>query len=154
MYNNTCCFTGHREIAKFELENIRIKVEKEISELIKWGISNFICGGAIGFDILCGEIVLKLKMNGANVKLILALPCKSQSKYFSATDKERYNELISRADEVIYTSENYFNGCMHKRNRFMVDNSKYIIAYCKKNTGGSYYTREYAKSMGLELIDV
>ncbi len=154
MRENTCCFTGHRQIPICELENIKNKIEEEITKLIKNGTTNFICGGAIGFDNLCGEIVSELKVYDKNIRLILALPCKNQDKYFNNEEKKKYENLVLGADEVIYTSESYFRGCMHKRNRFMVDNSKYIISYCTKNTGGSFYTREYAKKNSLTVIDI
>lgn len=150
----TCCFTGHREIPYGDLRKINKQTKLEIKRLIQNGVTVFICGGAVGFDMLCGQIISKLKAKNKNIKLLLAIPCKDQDKYFSKDEKHEYKILLSNADEIIYTSESYFNGCMHKRNRYMVDNSKYIISYCTKNNGGSYYTREYAKSKNLTIINI
>lgn len=150
----TCCFTGHREIPFGSFGKIKRRTKVQVEKLIKNDVMVFICGGAIGFDMLCGQIVSKIKSKNSNVKLILALPCKGQDKYFSQKEKDEYKDLLSKADKIVYTSENYFGGCMHKRNRYMVDNSKYIISYCTKNSGGSYYTKEYAKLQNLTIIDI
>ena len=154
MRNKTCCFTGHRVIEKDNFKAIRMQTEECIKGLIAEGVLNFICGGAIGFDMLCGELIIEYKKNNPDISLTLALPCQNQDKYFSWDDKKKYIFILANADYIIYTSDNYFRGCMHKRNRYMVDNSAYLIAYCKKNNGGSFYTRNYAIKQGVTIIDI
>lgn len=153
MRENNCCFTGHREL--YESENIIYqRVLDSVKRLMEKGVKTFICGGAIGFDLLCGEVIANLRKEGEKINLVMALPCKGQDKYFSPKDKERYKALLESADKVIYVSEGYFRGCMHKRNRFMADNSAYLISYVVKNSGGSFYTKSYAEKNGLEIINV
>lgn len=154
MKNRTCCFTGHRVIKKEYLQTIRIQTEQCIKELIAEGVLNYICGGAIGFDTLCGELIIECKKNNPDISLTLALPCKNQSKFFNDDDKKKYNFILANANCIIYTSDNYFRGCMHKRNRYMVDNSAFLIAYCQKSNGGSFYTRNYAIKQGLSVVDI
>ena len=89
------CFTGHRQLPICEIENIKNKTESEIVKLINIGITSFICGGAIGFDILCGEIVSKLKVYDENIRLILALPCKNQDKYFNNEESLKQKDFNS-----------------------------------------------------------
>lgn len=150
----TCCFTGHREIPIKDLKRIKSQAKLEIEYLISKGITNFICGGAIGFDMLCGQIVIKLKWRHPKIKLFLALPCRGQDKFWNAEQKEAYKKLLAQADKINFTSENFDISCMYSRNRYMVDNSAYIIAYCTKESGGSYYTLKYAKSKQLIIITV
>ncbi len=150
---NICCFTGHRNIPSDKYDTILNQTKTEIEKLIKSGVKIFVCGGAIGFDLLCGELVTEFKKI-YDIKLIMAIPCRNQDKYYNNADKIRYNSLIADANKVVYVSEEYFNGCMHKRNRYMVDLSEYIIVYCTKNNGGSYYTKEYAKLKGLKIITI
>lgn len=45
-------------------------------------------------------------------------------------------------------------GCMHKRNRHLVDNSSACISYLTENKGGTFYTVNYAKSKGVEVINI
>lgn len=153
MIDTNCCFTGHRDLPENE-KNIYNKVLKSVKTLTDKGVKTFICGGAVGFDLLCGEVILHLKKNGAQINLVMALPCKEQDKYFSPEDKIRYKNLLEGADKVIYTAEKYHRGCMHKRNRFMVDNCAYVIAYVSKASGGSYYTKSYAEKNGREIINI
>ena len=48
----------------------------------------------------------------------------------------------------------YTRGCMHKRNRHLVDNSSACISYLTENKGGTFYTVNYAKSKGVEVINI
>ena len=61
---------------------------------------------------------------------------------------------MKAADEVIYTSEEYGYGCMHKRNRRLVDDSSVCICYLTQMNGGTYYTVNYAKASGLKIINL
>lgn len=68
---------------------------------------------------------------------------------------EGINDLASmKADKVVYTSQEYTRGCMHKRNRHLVDNSSACISYLTENKGGTFYTVNYAKSKGVEVINI
>ena len=154
MENSACSFTGHREIFKDDISLIESNTKAEITGLIKSGVKFFISGGAIGYDILCGNIVIELKKIYPDIKLYLALPCKEQDKYWSDEQKKNYDKLLKSADKLIYVSDSYFRGCMHKRNRYMVDNSEYIISYCTKQTGGTYYTTKYAEKQGKKIINI
>lgn len=149
-----CCFTGHRDLPETEKERIYKDTLEAVENLVRLGVKTFICGGAVGYDMLCGEIVLKLKEAGEDIKLVMAQPCGGQDKYFSENDKIRYKNLTESADEVHCLAEHYFRGCMQARNRYMVDNSEYVIAYCKKTTGGTAYTKNYAVKKGKNVIDI
>lgn len=154
MNNKTCCFTGHRDIPQTEYINIYEKTKREIINLINKGVEYFIVGGAVGFDTLAATILFDLKQSFSNIKIIVAVPYKAQAKYFSKKDFIIYNEILSLADQTVILSENYYRGCLHNRNRFMVDKSSYIISYLRKTSGGTFYTTDYARKKGLQIIDV
>ena len=65
-----------------------------------------------------------------------------------------YNQILKDVNKVVYASEYYYNGCMQKRNRHMVDNSAFCICYLAKPTGGTFYTANYAKQKGLRIINL
>ena len=69
-------------------------------------------------------------------------------------DKMVYESIKRKADSVVYTSQNYFRGCMHKRNRYLVDSSSVCICYCTKKTGGTAYTTDYAQKKRLQIINL
>lgn len=150
----TCCFTGHRNIPYAIKPLIYEKLKTEILKLIDEGVIYFGAGGAIGFDTLAANAVLELKAFNPKIKLILVLPCKEQTSLWNYKDINVYNNIIRRADKVVYLSEKYTAGCMHKRNRHLVDNSKYCIAYLNKVGGGTAYTVNYAKKCGKTVINI
>lgn len=96
---------------------------KTIKQLMKQDITTFYCGGALGFDTLAAQAVLKARRFHPQVKLILALPCRDQAEQWRETDRLFYESIKRRADEVVYLSEHYTRGCMFERNRYMVDHS-------------------------------
>jgi uncharacterized phage-like protein YoqJ len=116
------------------------------------GYRTFYSGAAMGFDLLCALTVLNMKGSFMpEARLILALPCYNHYKNWSKNDKRVLANLLERADEVVYVSEDYRPGCMHKRNRYMVDRASFCIAYCTKKTGGTAYTVKYAQKSGMEI---
>lgn len=150
----TVCFTGHRNIPV----NDRVKLDKLLDNVIEAlfnkGVVFFGCGGAYGFDMMAEYAVLRAKERHKEIKLILVLPCKEQDKYWNDESKAVYRDILSKADKIVYTSENYTNDCMHKRNRHLVDYSGYCIAYCTKQSGGTVYTMNYAKDSGVKVVNL
>ena len=150
----TACFTGHREIPFLKLPGIKKRLEKEVENSIKNGYLFFGAGGALGFDTLAAQTVLKLRERYPDIKLILVLPCKTQARGWKQADIDEYERIKAAADKVVYTSEDYYKGCMHKRNRHLVDNSSLCICYLTSSTGGTAYTVDYAYQKNLRIINV
>lgn len=154
MKENACCFSGHRFIASGELNALSIKLTEKIKELILKGVVNFCSGGAIGFDTIAAETVIGLKKEFPFINLVLILPCKEQDKFWTEKDKVRYDLIKKSADKTVYVSENFFNGCMQKRNRRLVDISDFCISYLKDDKGGTFYTVNYAERNGLKIYNI
>ena len=95
-----------------------------------------------------------MKNEYPGLKLHLALPCRDQSKYWNMTQKRNYLYIIDNADTVEYISEKYTRWCMHMRNKHMVNNSDFVIAYCKKQSGGTFFTVDYAQKYNKEIINI
>lgn len=154
MITKTCCFSGHREIPFDETIQIAERLEINIIKLIESGYRYFGTGGALGFDTMAAQTVLKLKKEFPHIRLILVLPCISQTKNWKNRDIKIYETIKSQADKVVYTSSEYYNGCMLKRNRHLVDNSSACICYLANNSGGTAYTVNYAYAKGLTVINI
>lgn len=152
--NAICCFTGHRDIAPQDAQALRERLDHVISVLISKGVRVFRCGGAVGFDTLAALIVLEKKMDGADVSLELFLPCRDQSSGWNDFNKSTYDYVLAEANAIHYSEEAYKTGCMLKRDREMVDGSTYCVAYCKKETGGTAYTLNYAKKKGVRTLNL
>lgn len=154
MRENTCCFTGHRMIPLEERGELNRKLEETITHLYQRDICYFKAGGALGFDTLAAQAVLRLREKRPGIKLTLVLPCLSQTKGWRPEDVAEYERIKSQADKVVYTSREYMRGCMHKRNRYLADHSGVCVCYLTKDSGGTAYTVRYAKSHGLEIINL
>lgn len=154
MKERTACFTGHRTIPFLQRRKIEKRTEEALIEAIKQGYQFFGAGGALGFDTLAAQTVLRLKETYPQIKLILVLPCLSQARGWRPEDIAEYERIKAAADKVVYTSQEYTRDCMFKRNRHLVDNSSLCIAYLTENSGGTAYTVDYARFKGLIIKNV
>ena len=154
MKNQTCCFTGHRKIPPEQYHRIAERLREHIIQLIEEGICYFGAGGALGFDTLAAQTALSLKAEYPQIKLILVLPCVTQTRGWAEKDVMVYEDIKARCDKFIYTSQEYSQGCMQKRNRHLVDYSSVCVCYLTEQSGGAAYTVNYAKTKGLRVINV
>ncbi len=154
MRDMTCCFTGHRNIPQEQIPILEKRLETLIRALAEENIVFYGAGGALGFDQLSAHVVLKLRRELPQLKLILVLPCLSQAKMWNKRDQEIYEEIKAQADKVVYTSQAYTRDCMFKRNRHLVDCSGTCICYLTKSTGGTAYTVNFARTHGLRIINL
>ncbi len=153
MRETTVCFTGHRDIPDTDRDAVTARLKRCLMGLANEGYDTFCAGGALGFDTLAAETVLALKTVCPQVKLHLVLPCKNQTRGWPSEAVAQYEEILSKADVVTYTAETYHRGCMHLRNRRLVDESSVCVCYLKKPTGGTAYTVDYARKNGLRLFN-
>lgn len=145
-----CAVTGHRVIQKNFDKN---KLRDNFIKLIDAGYNTFLIGMALGFDTLCFNILEELRKNN-DIKIIACVPCKNQDYKFNVTQEKEYRRMLSQADEIVYTEEEYSSKCMQKRNEYMVDNSSCIVAYLKRNFGGTANTVKYAGKKGIYIINI
>ncbi len=149
--NRACSVTGHRVLQKdFNKESLK----NQFIALIESGIDTFLIGMAIGFDTACFKILTILKERYSQIKLVACVPCKTQPNRYSETQKKEYYEMLDIADGIFVLSQEYTARCMQKRNEFMVDNSNILIAYLRRDIGGTANTVKYAKKVGIKIIFV
>ncbi len=156
LYNRqtTCCFTGHRDIPKGERQNVKNALQKAIAEHISKGVTTFISGGALGFDTLAAQCVLEAREKNSRVSLVMMLPCRDQCARWSLADRGVYEDILKIADDIYVLNEKYITGCMHQRNKVMVSQSGFCIAYHSGRRGGTAYTVELAKAQGIEIQNI
>ncbi|MBE5768203.1 MAG: DUF1273 domain-containing protein [Clostridiales bacterium] len=151
---HSVCFTGHRQLDPQALPQITLRLDAVLEACYLKGFREFLCGGALGFDVLCGERVLHLKNRHSDVRLIMVLPCSSQSIRWTEADCQRYERLIYVADETRVLSPAYYSGCMMVRNRHMVDHSDLCICLMEKLKGGTVSTVAYALQSGIPVLNI
>ena len=154
MKNQTACFTGPRVIPAGQRKTIEKRLHDEVVTLIEQGYRYFGAGGALGFDTMAAQTVLQLKSQYPQIRLILVLPCRTQTRGWPERDIAVYQSIMAQADKVVYTSDEYTGGCMFKRNRHLVDHSSACICYLTSDRGGTAYTVDYALSKGVRVISL
>ena len=146
----TCAFTGHRVMENgFKTDDLKDKIIK----LIGIGYDTFLVGMAVGFDTLVFNILEEIRKN-KNIRIIACVPCLSQPLKFNEKQKIEYDRIMKSADERIFVGIEYTKTCMKKRNEFMVDNASCLIAYVRRDFGGSVSTVKYAVNKGVLVISV
>lgn len=152
----TCFFTGHRIIAKNKYAAIEERIRREAETLINdKGVTDFITGGALGFDTIAARVIISLKEKYDYIKLHLYLPCYDHMKGWNPRDQYAARMVMSYADSKIYTVENnYVAGCMQLRNKRMADDAEYCIAYMNNPRSGTAHAVAYANEIGDTVINI
>lgn len=154
MREKTCCFTGHRDIAKSDVELVTKRTEEHIRALIRRGIKFFGVGGALGYDALAAKLLFDLRENELpGIKVILVYPFDGYMDRWTLAQKANALLMQRRYDKVVKVSEKPERTAYLQRNRHLVDCSAYCICYCDRPNGGTTYTVRYAQSKGLEIFN-
>lgn len=108
---------------------------------------------ALGFDMVCAEMILDLKKQYPDIKIIGALPCKTQDMKWQEKDRKRYRNLLSKLDAIRCLYDEYIGvECMLERNRYIVNSSTLMITLFNGLSGGTKSTIDYARKQGLEIV--
>ena len=147
-----CAFTGHRpehlpwgrDEDDPRCRALKILLRRTVQQVYDRGFRTFLCGMARGCDTYFCEEVLQLRRRVQDITLEAAIPCLSQSDGWTAAQQERYRDLLELCNYRTVVQEKYDPGCMHRRNRYMVDRSSLLLAVHDGSPGGTRYTIEYA----------
>jgi len=164
---NTICFTGPRPAKlygytkKEEYQKIVNQLKEIIRGFAKFGIKNYITGGAQGFDQLAFWAVNSLKKE-YDIQNIVYIPFQGQERLWKKTGmfgQKDYQKMLALADQVVnvsearnldMTKEKAEIDAMLVRNEMMVDNSQMVIGFFpfskdyKKEKGGTASCLRYA----------
>ncbi len=157
---NGVCLTGNRpqkipfpERSR-ECAELKERMRDAVVALIGEGYTRFYSGMALGADTWFAEVVLGLKDVYPDIELIAAVPYAGQKDRLSASDRFRYDRILSRCSDVVVLSPEYTKYCMNKRNRYMVDNSDVVLVVNYAECGGTVNTRAYAVKKKKRIIDL
>lgn len=148
----TCCFTGHRKIKQADVYAMTINLNTAIKKAIQNGVDTFVCGGALGFDMVAANLILCLKEMGEQIRLVLVLPCEEQERFWNKKEQDNYKHILSEADEIQYITDRYFKGCMEQRNQKMVELAGMCIAYLRHEKSGTAQTVRMANEKGIPVV--
>lgn len=116
------------------------------------GVDHFISGMAMGIDMICAELVLELKTTYPHITLLAAIPCNDQDILWPHQYRQRYRDILAQCDDKHVECESYTDDCMMRRNRFMVNQSDYLIAVWNGAPGGTSSTISFARKMKRKII--
>ena len=103
--------------------------------------------------MISAETVIDLKKKYSDIKIIGALPCRTQDIKWAVKDRERYRNLLEQLDGIRCIYDEYIGvECMLERNRYMVNNSSLMIALFNGLPGGTKSTIDYARKQGLKVV--
>lgn len=152
----TAAFSGYRSSKlpgggndEAELQRIARDLDGAIANAYAEGYDTYMVGMAEGFDMLAAERVLEFKVRHSDVRLIAVEPFDD-----GRMRSERYNSIISAADEVETLARDFNMGRYYQRNQYLVDHCARLICYYDGIAGGTEYTVEYAKKKGREIVNI
>lgn len=157
----SCSFTGHRpeklpwgdNEADERCERLKQRLYAAVLAAYEQGFRHFLCGMARGCDFWFCEAVLRLREIHNDVSLEAVIPFPGQADRWSEADRARYGRLLACCNYETVVQEEYSAGCMHRRNRYLVDHATMLIAVHDGLPGGTQKTIAYAMKRGIEIVD-
>lgn len=146
-----CTFAGHREVYQ---ANISEMLDEAISKIINTDDSfRFLVGGMGEFDGMCSSAVRRAKRKYPNkeIRLEIVLP------YLTHELNENKLYYETSFDDVVIPIELagvHYKSAITKRNRWMVEQSDWLIAFVYRDFGGAYTTLRHAEKKGLQIINL
>lgn len=157
----TCAFSGHRP-EKLPWGNdetdprcgaLKIQMERELRKLCEAGVRNYIFGMARGADQYFLDVLTALRKEYP-LKITAAVPCREQQKLWPEQEKRRYLVQLGKCDEIRVLENVYSEGCMLRRNRYMVEHAQILMTVYDGTGGGTGATASYARARGLKIISL
>ncbi|MCH5324073.1 MAG: DUF1273 family protein [Eubacterium sp.] len=153
------CFTGHRTLRGDNEFQIRRLLDEVVTELIRKGAVNFYCGGAMGWDTICANLILYHKKRRApHIRLHMILPCppEQQTLKWQDADRRLYYMILENADDAEIVSDSYTDDCMKKRNARLVANADCCVCYYDGSTvrSGTAQTVRMAREKGIDVVNI
>lgn len=143
-----CCGFGHRIV----LMNVDTALRKALHDLIEnQGVTRFLAGGMGEFDELFARTVCSMRGEYPQIQLCLVVP------YLTKQLNDQRELLSFLYDEIILPAE--LDGANKKaaiplRNRWIVDNSDFVISAVHRDFGGAYEAVAYAVRQGVPIIKI
>lgn len=149
------CFSGHRLVPQEKRTELKQVLRAEIVKAYSRGVRNFYCGMALGFDTLAATAALSLQCELPDLRVTAVVPFRGQADRWTEKDRELYEDILANVDGTVVLSGYYYDGCLLRRNDYMLERSTGVIAYFDgQPKGGTYYTCRKAKAYGLDVANL
>ena len=157
----TCAFSGHRpeklpwgeDESDPRCQALKIQMERALRTLCQEGCTRFLCGMARGTDLYYFEVLERLREEFP-LTVEAVVPCPSQSESWPREQQLRYLRDLGRCDRTTVLEEHYSEGCMLRRNRYMVEQADVLLTVFDGSPGGTAATVRYARARGLRIVSL
>ncbi len=142
-------FCGHSEFRR------SVEYEEKILTFLEAVVgdrpTDMYLGGYGEFDEFARDCCAKYKQTHQNVSLVLVTP------YIHTNYKSgRLSGQKDRYDSTLYPGleDKPLRFAITYRNRYMVEQADYVVAFITHTWGGAYTTYKYAKSKGKKILNI
>ncbi len=142
MQEHSVIIIGHRQCPDLDHNFLAYLLEV----LVRFGYSQFLCGGMGEFDYLCAKFIHRLKPSYPQIK-----------SYFVPHKPSAYVRDISLFTHTITPLElDAYSGSQRiiERNRFMVDLADLALCYVIREQGGAARTMHYAREEKKKIVNI
>ncbi len=149
-----CIFTGHRIIAREHVARLPELLDMAILSAYESGCRSFWAGGALGFDRLAADAVIRARNAYTDIRLGILVPCRDQDRHWTEAEQSAYRFQLDAADVVEVMAEEYYDGCMRARNQALVARGDVCIAYMTASGSGAAQTVKMAEAAKLNVVNL
>lgn len=143
-----CCAFGHRNLHSY----IEDEIEKIIEKLIiEENVKTFMVCGWGKFDVMFSSAVWSAKKKYDDIELILVLPYFSNKLNTNKEFAERTYDRIIIPEEVEGV---HYKRAITVRNKWLIDNSDYVLTCVYREFGGAYDAMKYAEKNGKLYMNI
>lgn len=135
-------FCGHSNL--FGSEEISLKLEAVLRNLIAEGADSFLLGGYGDFDSMAALVVRKLKKEFPQIRAVLVIPYLDRKFNTDLYDDSIYPPIENAPRKFAIT----------RRNEWMVNRSDVVVSYVRYAWGGASTTLRYAERKKKRIISI
>lgn len=155
-----CAFSGHRpqrlpwgeDEGDSRCTALKLRMAQELRRLHHDGYDVFLCGMARGCDTYFAQAVLELQKDSPQTELWAVLPCRNQAVHWTEPDRQRYEALCCASQQVVLLQEQYSDGCMLRRNRWMLEHADCVMTVYDGGPGGTGWMVREARLRRIPLV--
>lgn len=150
-----CAFTGHRpEKLNTPEWEVRKLLRQAVEQAYTDGFNVFLSGVARGVDLWAADIVLLMKEEHPDIKLMCAVPFIGYDSRWSDKQRSECQRILKNADHVVTVCNGYSDGCFQRRNEWLVDHASRLIAVWNGKPSGTGNAVRYALAQKVEVINL
>jgi len=132
------------------LELMRAQTEGAVRD----GYTRFYNGFDRGLDLTYAAIVLMLRANHPDIRLVSVLAHEEQAARWSFSDHDLCYALLEQCDEEVMLQARYSHGCYLRRDRYMAERSSLVLSVYAAQPSDIMRSLNYARETGARVLCV